>query len=196
MASRLSFEERARVEALRAAGVAVATMARRLGRDPSPICRELTRNSRGGGYDAAVAQRLADRRALRPKTPKLAEDRFLAAMVRERQAMRWSPHAISADLHCASRRVCAETIYAACYDRHGSRGLPQDAWRLLPRRCRRRKPRRRAARKPCALGDFKPVSRRSAVAGRRSEPGHWEGDLIIGAGNRSAAVTLVERFSR
>ena len=196
MAARLSFAERARVEALRAAGVAVATVAQRLGRDPSTIHRELTRDRGGDGYDAAVAQRLADRRALRPKTPKLAADRVLAAMVRERQSMRWSPQAISADLRCAGHTVRAETIYAACYDRQGSRGLPQDAWRLLPRRCRERKPRSRAARKPDVLGDFKPVSRRPSIVQQRSEPGHWEGDLIIGAGNRSAAVTLVERVSR
>ena len=63
-------------------------------------------------------------------------------------------------------------------------------------RRRRRKPRGRCTTKPSPLGDFRPVCERPAAAGDRSEPGHWEGDLIIGAGNRSAVATLVERLSR
>ena len=67
-AARLSFVELARVEVLCAAGVRVGVVARRLGRDPSTIYRELERNrDSDGGYDAAVAQRLAGTWALRSK---------------------------------------------------------------------------------------------------------------------------------
>jgi len=61
---------------------------------------------------------------------------------------------------------------------------------------RRRKPRNRITAKPNALGDHKPVSQRPVTVTERSEPGYWEGDLIIGANTASDVVTLVERFSR
>lgn len=103
MAQRLSFDERARVEAMRSAGVSVEETAWRLGRDPSTVYRELKRNGSGGGYDAAAAQDRADGRTRRPKEALLAADAELAEMVSERLAMRWSPHAIGADLRARGR---------------------------------------------------------------------------------------------
>ena len=134
--------------------------------------------------------------AARPKIPVLAADPELAASVRELLKEGWSPHAICAGLRAEGRTVSAETIYRAAYDHSGSSGLPEGSWRCLPRRRRRRKPRGRCTTKPSPLGDFRPVCERPAAAGDRSGPGHWEGDLIIGAGNRSAVATLVERLSR
>ena len=96
MAQRLSFEERARVEAMAAVGVGFAEIARRLGRDPSTVWREIDRSSTPGGYDAEVAQAAADARARRPKTPVLAADPELAAAVTDGLRARRSPHALSA----------------------------------------------------------------------------------------------------
>ena len=196
MAQRLSFDERARIEAMYMAGVGVADTARCLGRDPSTIHREFNRSTSVSVYDAETAQAAADTRARRPKTPKLAADPGLAASVRERLAMRWSPHAVCADLRAEGRRLCAETIYRACYDHTGRRGLPEGSWRCLPRRCRRRKKRGRHTATPSPLGDFRPIADRPVAAGDRSEAGHWEGDLIIGKSHGSAVATLTERLSR
>ena len=196
MAQRLSFDERARVEAMSAAGVSVATAARCLGRHRSTVHRELRRGRRGGAYDAEAAQAAAAVGAARPKTPVLAADPELAASVRELLKEGWSPHAICAGLRAGGRTVSAETIYRAAYDHSGSSGLPEGSWRCLPRRRRRRKPRGRCTTKPSPLGDFRPICERPASVEDRSEAGHWEGDLIIGAGNRSAVATLVERSSR
>ena len=196
MAQRLSFDERARIEAMAVSGLSVAETARRLGRDPSTVHREFKRNSSKSGYDAASAQAACETRTARPKLGRLAADPFLAGAVAERLALGWSPHAVSADLRVAGLGVCAETIYRACYDHSGASGLAEGTWRCLPRRRRRRKQRGRHGPKPSPLGEFKPIAQRCAAATDRSEAGHWEGDLIIGRANRSAVATLTERLIR
>ena len=166
MAHDLSSEERVRIEVMTTAGVSVAETARCLGRDPSTIHREIKRNSTPAGYDADLAQLAAQSRAVRPKQPKLACEPGLASAVSERLAMGWSPHSISAELRSVGLAVSAETIYRACYDHSGSRGLPEGSWRCLPRRRRRRKPRSRCTRKPSPLGVIGPCR-----SGRRPRRG-------------------------
>ena len=129
MAQRLSFDERARVEAMSAAGVSVAAAARCLGRHRSTVYRELRRGRRRGVYDAEAAQAAAAVGAARPKIPVLAADPELAASVRELLKEGWSPHAICAGLRAEGRTVSAETIYRAAYDHSGSSGLPEGSWR-------------------------------------------------------------------
>jgi IS30 family transposase len=84
----LCFEEREEIALLRAQGAGVREMARRVGRSPSTISRELHRNAatRGGKleYRASVAQWKAELMARRPKTAKLAADERLREYVQER----------------------------------------------------------------------------------------------------------------
>jgi IS30 family transposase len=84
----LSFPEREEIAVLKAQGVGVREIARRLGRDPSTISRELRRNAatRGGrlDYRASVAQWKAELLALRPKTVKLVANERLCEYVQER----------------------------------------------------------------------------------------------------------------
>ena len=163
MARRLCFEERVRIEAMAHAGVGAAEAARRLGRHLVTVQRELGRNGGPGGYGAEAAQAGSCARAARPKAPELARDAELAAAVCERLAQRWSPPPISADLGARGLFVCAETIYRACYDRTGRRGLAERSWTRLPRQHRRRKPRGRTEQaKRSALGEFRPLAGRPA----------------------------------
>ena len=196
MARRLCLDERARIEAMARAGLGAARIARCLGRHRSTVQRELARAGGPQEYRAGFAQQAAGARARRPRAPKLARDRVLAAAVAERLEQRWSPHAISADLGVRGLGVCAQTVYRACYDHTGRSGLKPGSWNKLPRQRRRRKPRSRSEQaKRSVLGEFRPLADRPAQAGTRA-PGHWEGDLIIAKANRTAVATLVERASR
>lgn len=84
----LSFAEREQIALLRAQDHGVREIARRLGRQPSTISREMSRNAatRGGyvDYRATTAQRHADRRATRPKPAKLVTNRVLRKYVQDR----------------------------------------------------------------------------------------------------------------
>ena len=77
----LAFAEREEIALLRAQGVGVREIARRIGRAASTVSRELRGNAatRGGqlAYRASVAQWKAERAARRPKTPKLVENEQL-----------------------------------------------------------------------------------------------------------------------
>ena len=199
MAQRVSFEERCRIEALAGEGSwSVAEIAVHVGRSEPTVRREFARCGGRGFYASGSAQADADRKAMRPKVPKLVSDPGLAREVTELLKWRWSPHAIGAYLREESpnRRVSAETIYQACYDRLASRGLRSGSWKLLPRRRPRRRSRSRCEQaKRNQLGDIRGVRERPGELTDRL-PGHWEGDLIKGAHNRSAVITLVERSSR
>ncbi|MET7565661.1 IS30 family transposase [Streptomyces sp. NPDC005479] len=86
----LSFAEREEIALLRARGIGVRAIARRLGRSPSTISRELRRNASTRTYHleyrASLAQWHAERRAQRPKTAKLVNNQRLHNYVQDRLA--------------------------------------------------------------------------------------------------------------
>jgi len=199
----LSEDERVVIADLHRQGRGVRAIAAELGRSPATISRELrgNRDPGSGQYRPFTAQRLAAGRRARPGRGKLVRDVVLRQFVQERLDQRWSPEQISHTLRAEfpddpGRRVVPETIYQAIY-RPELAGLCRDLPRVLRTGRRRRKPRRRPdARRPGSLVDMTMIDQRPAEAIDRVVPGHWEGDLITGAANRSAIGTLVERTSR
>ena len=200
----LSEDDRVGIADLRGAGFGVRAIAAELGRSPSTVSRELRRNRDPGSgqYRPFSAQRLAARRRARPGRGKLICDRELREFVAGRLAARWSPEQVSQALRGEfpgdrARHLVHETIYQAVYRPELGGGLCRDVPRVLRTgRCRRKPHRRADARRPGVLAGMINISRRPAEAAGRSVAGHWEGDLIIGAGNRSAIGTLVDRASR
>ena len=200
----LSEDERVQIADLRQGGAGVRAIAERLGRSPSTVSRELRRNRDPGSgrYRPFTAHKLAAQRRARPRAGKIARDEALRQVVQDRLEKRWSPQQISRALRAefpgeAARHVVHETIYQAVYrpELGGlSRELPA---RVLRTGRRRRRPHRRPGeRRPNPITAMTMIGQRPAGAAARSEPGHWEGDLITGASNRSAIGTLVDRASR
>jgi len=196
----LSLAEREEIAVGVAAGESLRAIAARLGRPASTVSREVRRNASQLGYRAVAAQAQAEARARRPKTAKLAGNLVLRAWVQQKLEMKWSPGQISATLKAEfpgglEMRVSHETIYQAVYVQ-GRGALRRELAACLRTGRALRKPRRRAGERRGKIPGMVMISERPAEAGDRAVPGHWEGDLIMGAGNRSAIGTLVERSTR
>ena len=165
--------------------------AARVGVDRTTVAREVVRNGGRSRYRAAVAQRRADRCRARPKDPILVADPVLNALVTAELVNKQSPEVIARSLaKLGGVRVCTETIYRAVY----ARELAVRSTECLRRR--RPKRRRRRDRHESKRAGLPNIATRPASIGDRSEPGHWEGDLIVGKGNQSAVLTLLERVTR
>jgi IS30 family transposase len=198
----LSVVEREQIKDLHRAGVSIRTIAAELGRSPSTVSRELKRNTISTrGYLPHTAHRLSVARRARPREPKLLANNALRAYVQAKLTKKWSPQQISNRLvrdfpTTPEMRVSTETIYQAIYV-HARGELKRELSKQLRRGRSARKPHKQPdARRPRFVDSIKPISQRPAAAEARDVPGHWEGDLIIGAAGGSAIATLVERSSR
>jgi IS30 family transposase len=171
----------------------------RIGRPASTVSREVARNGPAGRYRALRAQALAEQRARRPKTAKLAGSGRLRGLVRGKLERRWSPEQVSAWLKAEfagdpEMQVSHETIYQSLYVQ-GRGALRRELAASLRTGRALRKPRRATGERRGKIPDMVLISERPAEAADRAVPGHWEGDLIIGTKN-SAIGTLVERSTR
>jgi IS30 family transposase len=184
-----------------AAGERVTVIADRIGKSFQCVYREIKRNSTlDGRYQPWFAHNQAYRRRRRPKQHRFAADQRLRAVVARKLELQWSPALISRWLRRRwprrrSWHVCTETIYDAIY-----RGLivVTDAMTLRTGRSYRHR-RGRGRSRDGALKQstsMKTIHERPATVEDRRQIGHWEGDLIIGGGQRSAIATLVERKTR
>jgi len=203
---RLTLAEREEIACLHAAGQTVRGIARALGRNPSTISRELRRNAgRRGVYRASTAQQRADENARaggRARPARLAVNLPLRREVQTRLEQHHSPEQIARRLRedfpdDPEMWVSHETIYQSLYVQ-GRGGLRRELAACLRTGRALRKPRRQAQarRSRERIKDMVLISDRPPEAADRAVPGHWEGDLIMGAHNQTAIGTLVERTTR
>jgi transposase, IS30 family len=197
----LSQDDRIAIADGLARGEPVKQIAARIGKCYQTVYRELARNRKvDGRYQPWFAHNQAHLRRQRAKLRRFAADDELREIVAGKLAKRWSPAQISRWLRRRyprrrNWRVCTETIYEAVY-----RGLivPVHRGNLRTGRTYRRR-RGRGRSRDGALKQstsMKSIHDRPAAVRSRRQAGHWEGDLIIGAGQRSAIATLVERKFR
>jgi IS30 family transposase len=177
------------------------SMARLLGRSPSTVSREISRN---GGYDryrAALADERAWVRTRRPKRCKLANNPGLRQAVVRKLRLNWSPEQIAGWLKRTHPEdefyhVSHETIYRSLFVQ--ARGVLKKE--LLSHLRSKRTIRRSKRTDPNGdrrgqIKDIVSISARPATVEDRAVPGHWEGDLLSGSKN-SYIATLVERHTR
>ncbi len=195
---RLRLEEREEIALGLRMGESMRSIARRLGRSPSTITREVKNNSDTGDYRIWRAHERAREETRRPKQSKLS-DPLLCATVTSWLEMLWSPQEIAERLKIEfpgepTMNVSHETIYQSLFVQ-GRGELRRELARCLRSGRTQRRPQGRVNRQG-KIPDMVMISERPAEVEDRAVPGHWEGDLIVGAGGRSAVGTLVERTTR
>jgi transposase, IS30 family len=200
-ALRLSLAEREELSRGLVAGDSLRTIATRLRRAPSTISREVAWSGPRARYRAWRSDGEAVNRGRRPKPAKLAINARLCREVERGLLVRWSPQQIAARLICdypddLDMRVSHETIYRTLFVQ--ARGaLRKELTTCLRTERTQRRPHMRIERSGAGrLQNMILISDRPPEIEDRAVPGHWEGDLIIGKGGRSAIGTLVERSSR
>ncbi len=208
----LSIEERTMIQTQLAMGIKPAAIAKALNRSASTLSRELRRNGwarpqtpRGpgrppvaGGYRAEAAHKRAQACTATPRVERrLRPGTALWKHVRRYLKAGYSPEQIAGTLalvhsETPSLQVSHETIYTAIYAMpRGELRTEVIGWLRFGHA--KRRPRARGEDRRGKIPDMVSIHERPPEIEERLIPGHWEGDLIKGAYNRSAVGTLVER---
>jgi len=196
---RLSIEERQSIWCDLQTNQSFRAIAHRLSRAPSTVCREVAANGGREGYQPHRAHQAAFERGKRPKPGKLESHPELWNRVKADLGRLWSPQQIAARLRSEfgddrGMTVSHETIYKTVYVQ-GRGELRRELARCLRTGRASRKRQGRLERRG-SIRDMVMISERPPEVADRAVPGHWEGDLIMGADNLSAIGTLVERSTR
>lgn len=169
-------------------------IARSLTRNPSTITREVRRNSDQHGY---LYPEDAHKKALERKhknEAKLNKFDDLRIFVIENLKSRWSPKSIAGrwNIESNERKISPEAIYQWIYtDSEASAGLKKELIRARKKRGLARKQSQSKIKNRVSIHD------RPEAINQRSEPGHYECDLIFNKGSQSKNIcTLIERVSR
>jgi IS30 family transposase len=196
----LTLEDREDISRGLAKGLENKDIAASIRRDESVVSREIARHGGREAYRAWKADVAARESRSRPKERKIDTDPELRDRVAGDLMKGWSPEEIAGRL-CYERSrgetdmsVSHEAIYTWIYAQ--PKGELARAGIILRTGREQRKPRGRKKTPGARITGMRSIDDRPAEVAGRQVPGHWEGDLVIGKGGKSAMGTLVERVSR
>ena len=192
-----SLDERCEIARLQGEGRSIRQIAATLDRSPSSVARELKRNrGREVGYKPAYAQDQA--KARRWVGSRLEREPSLREAVLERLAKGLSPEQIAGRLarEAGHGVISYESIYRFVYAQIAR--TKDYRWRrYLPRGKSKRGFRgRKGGSSALHIEARVPITKRPVAAADRSDPGHWEADLMLFARYGQAILTVHERHSR
>lgn len=180
----LSQDERFEIADLHCEGLSVRAIARRIGRAPSTISRELRRNGRKDGYRPFEAHRRAVGRRARHRRRRLETNSVLRDLVGEKLGERWSPQQIARHLRALDpaepgMRLCQDSLYQAIYQPGFKLARPAKVASKLRSPLRTGRDHRRAQqkldrRRPRFAQPMRSIRDRPFTPEDRSESGHWE----------------------
>lgn len=183
-------------------GKSLGNIAKSMGRAKSTLSREISRTmQRGSTYSALTGQYFAKlRRSALRKKKRIENNPDLQEYIHSHLRLRWSPEQIAARLrmeysHEVNMQISHETIYTYLYV------LPRGELRAellsyLRQKQRSRRKRTKAHTNRGQIPNLISIEERPKEVDNRTIPGHWEGDLVMGKGRKSALGTLVERTTR
>jgi len=199
---RLKLAEREDLSRYLAMDYSYRQIANLLNRPASTISREIQMHGFNRlGYRAVLAHVRSRQLAQQPRRKrKIDANPLLKRTITEQLDLRWSPEQIAKRLKVLypddmDMQVSHETIYAYLYV-HPRGSLKRRMIANLRRKHINRRVKDKKRKKTAPIQDYISIDDRpDAVLGRKIA-GHWEGDLIMGALNKSAIGTLVERKTR
>ncbi len=196
---RLTFQERVIIEVYLNLEFSLSEIAEKLHRDKSTISREVSRFPIM--YNAEKAHAAAERKSRMHNCGlRLDANKRLFNLVRRYLRKRWSPQQISTYLKRkyasnSAMQISHESIYTYVYL------LPRGALKkeligYLRQKKKSRYRRKGVYEKRGKIPEMISIEERPSEVEDRSVAGHWEGDLMMGKGHKSAIGTIVERKTR
>lgn len=200
----LTIEEREKIQEMLWQKSSIRTIARAIGRNPSSVSREITRNL--PPLHRRYTPRLAHERALKHRKRRGREERLKNTALREyvisHLKLGWSPEQVAATAENAiGMSISHEAIYQYVYaqiHRGGYGWVKPGKEDLRPYLAWRRKRRmRKGLRKTYRIekGPLPSIDERPEEVESRTTIGHWEDDCMVSHASQDRLKTINERVS-